>query len=483
MKILWIPQISSKSADGYILLNKDSNISFLLNMVESENFVSNDILVAFEFSREKCIGVEVVEKYFDVVFNSSRVFTNAKMERFNFDSEYFEQIKNQYGNFDVVFTNEPTKVQPLKVIFSESKICCYNHWLACKNMPDLSLRQFEGMKAADICFVNSAYTIQEILKYYSEFEGAQDVKLVKLQPSFSGDIKPLKQYDSEKQFAIIYNHRLSSDPYYANAFKSLLSICDEVEKYVDNMPIVYFTNPSGKQIDVESYKPYFKQINLESKENYNDFLASNVLVHLNTFFTSEGMWSMSTVDCAINGNICLLPNKYGYAEIFSKNYYGYCATESQMADKLVNLIKGISKAEWYLDNYVKNHSGKSIGDKLVAILENDEIIGCNRPWGSYEILEKSPKRVVKRLTILPHSRLSRQVHKFKTEKWVVISGTPDVYIGSKEYGLCPGDMITIPAGKEHYIQSYGKVIIIEESTSNTIVSESDIVRITDIYGR
>ena len=36
MKILWVPQISSLSNTGEILLNKDSNISVLTNLIGSD---------------------------------------------------------------------------------------------------------------------------------------------------------------------------------------------------------------------------------------------------------------------------------------------------------------------------------------------------------------------------------------------------------------------------------------------------------------
>lgn len=49
MRILWVPQISSKSINGELLLNTDSNMSFFLNLMQSEFGRCNDVYVAFEY--------------------------------------------------------------------------------------------------------------------------------------------------------------------------------------------------------------------------------------------------------------------------------------------------------------------------------------------------------------------------------------------------------------------------------------------------
>lgn len=375
MKILWIPQISSKSKSDTILLTDDSNISVLMNMKDSNFFKENEITVALEFSRCNCIGINWLEESgLKVWSDESRMFTNAKLERYNFNVHFYEKLNKQ--NYDIVFVNEPTKVLALKEIFVNSKIVTYNHWMACKNMKNLIIRQFEGMSAADICFLNSNYAKYEILNFYEKYEGVEKMNLIKLQPSFNMKVKGLK---NEARCNIVYNHRLSTDPYYMKAFNSLIKVCDIIEKEigVKNMPTIYFTNPSGKEFNVLNFKPYFAEITLEEKSDYNNFISSKEIgIHLNTFFDSEGMWSMSTVDCAASGNICLIPRKYGYAEIFDKEYAGYCDTEMEMASILTSILKRSTKEEWgniakdFDVSSIKNHNGNVLGNKLQNVLQN-----------------------------------------------------------------------------------------------------------------
>ena len=370
MRILWIPQISSKSADGKVLLNKDSNISVLRNLIGTDFTEQNEILIALEFSKNNCIIDQELNYNFMLCFDESHKFTNAMLERMHFNVDYFSEIKKL--DIDLVFVNEPTKVIPLKKIFTNIPVVCYNHWLAFKNMPEISLRQAEGMAAADCCFVNSNYVAEVVNNHYIGTKDLGKIRFVKAQPSFAGEIYPVNKVTSSPSF--IYNHRLSSDPYYADAYKCLCQICDILEKCFKDkpMPMIYFTNPSGKKFDFD--RPYFKEIHLETQEEYKEFLRSNKICgHLNTFFNSAGMWSMSTVDCAAAGNPCILPRKYGYAEIFESSYYGYVENIEGAAAKIYELVMHPEACIKYENSYIKNHTCKAIGklmnDTLKMIVE------------------------------------------------------------------------------------------------------------------
>ena len=362
MKILWVPQISSKSTNGDILLNKDSNMSVLRNLIGSKFCDCNEIYIAFEFSSRNAIIDDDILENFECIFNNTREFTNAYMERFCFDYDFFNGIKEKHPDIDLVFTNEPTKVIQLKNIFN-CKVATYVHWLAFKNMPEILWRQYEGINASDICFVNSNYVIDELKNYYNKFNLSFNNKFAKAQPAFNGNIKSIKM---DAEFAFIYNHRLSSDKYYATAFNILRNMCKRLKIVLeDKMPKIYLTNPSGKEIILDADEDYFEILDLSSQEEYKNFISSNkIMGHINTFFESEGMWSMSTVDCAINGNICLLPKKYGYAEIFEDNYEGYCNDEYEMEKKILDLVSHKSHVIKYHSDMLIQHSSKFVGDKM-----------------------------------------------------------------------------------------------------------------------
>ena len=51
-----------------------------------------------------------------------------------------------------------------------------------------------------------------------------------------------------------------------------------------------------------------------------------------------------------------------------------------------------------------------------------------RPWGNYTSIVEGEKWQVKRLEIKPKSSLSLQLHKCRSEHWVVVSGTAKIEI-------------------------------------------------------
>ena len=57
---------------------------------------------------------------------------------------------------------------------------------------------------------------------------------------------------------------------------------------------------------------------------------------------------------------------------------------------------------------------------------------CFRPWGNYQSLVKEKEWQVKLIDVKPGERLSLQKHKFRSEHWVVVSGTAKVEIDGKE---------------------------------------------------
>jgi len=374
MKILWIPQVSSKSADGIVLLDKDSNMAFIYNLLQSPFGEVNKISVLIEFALSIGQKCELLEKFDEVFVDEIHIYTNAMQERMHFNADFYKSANLE--EYDVIFTNEPTKVVNIKSLLSkESKtaVVCYNHWLAFKNMQNIKYDQISGMIEADACFMNSYYAIKETIEFCSQHH-IYVPTINKLQPSYLS--KYMRQMKFEKPYGIVYNHRLSSDPYYRKAFNDMLCVIMKTEQLIgeEEMPYVYFTDPSGKGIDVCNIKPYFRKINLETQEQYYEFLSSDqIQLHLNTFFHSEGMWSMSTVDAGITGNICLLPKKYGYAEIFEDNYAGYCNDTDEMANVLASILIGSqekSQQQYFNNKHLTNHSNIKMGMKLHEMLKD-----------------------------------------------------------------------------------------------------------------
>lgn len=119
--------------------------------------------------------------------------------------------------------------------------------------------------------------------------------------------------------------------------------------------------------------------------------------------------------------------------------------------------------------------------KHVTSKENHTIF---RPWGSYTILEESAGFKIKRIEVLPKQKISLQVHKHRSEHWVVVSGKAKIQNGDEIFELLPSQSTYIQAGNKHRLQNSGdEVLVIVEVQCGEYLGEDDITRFDDHYGR
>ena len=108
-----------------------------------------------------------------------------------------------------------------------------------------------------------------------------------------------------------------------------------------------------------------------------------------------------------------------------------------------------------------------------------------RPWGNYQVLYDGNDCKVKRITVNPKQRLSYQLHKQRSEVWVIVSGKGKIIINDEPREINPESIITIPVGAKHRIENNNKyqcLIFIEVQTGKSF-REEDITRYSDDYGR
>lgn len=107
-----------------------------------------------------------------------------------------------------------------------------------------------------------------------------------------------------------------------------------------------------------------------------------------------------------------------------------------------------------------------------------------RPWGGFQTLEEGEGYKVKRLVIEPGHRLSLQRHRHRAEHWVVVEGSPRVWVGRARRRLRPRQWVTVPRGWWHRIENPGAVpTVIIEVQHGAYLGEDDILRRSDDYGR
>lgn len=122
----------------------------------------------------------------------------------------------------------------------------------------------------------------------------------------------------------------------------------------------------------------------------------------------------------------------------------------------------------------------------------DEVEGnalVHRPWGSYRNLDMGDGFLVKQIRINPGGRLSLQTHAHRAEHWVVIEGQARVTVGPTAAALEVVDLsahqsVDIPRGWVHRLENATEApVAVIEIQSGHQLSEDDIVRLDDVYGR
>ena len=107
-----------------------------------------------------------------------------------------------------------------------------------------------------------------------------------------------------------------------------------------------------------------------------------------------------------------------------------------------------------------------------------------RPWGYYFTYINSDKWQVKLIFVNPEQALSLQMHKFRSEHWVVVEGTAKIEIDGRDFNLEKNESVYIPIGSKHRLSNPNKKPLkIIEIQSGSYLGEDDIIRFKDKYGR
>ena len=107
-----------------------------------------------------------------------------------------------------------------------------------------------------------------------------------------------------------------------------------------------------------------------------------------------------------------------------------------------------------------------------------------RPWGSYTILEEARSYKIKRVSVSPGKRLSLQLHRHRSEHWIVVAGTAEIQLEEERFILSPNESTFVRAGVRHRLGNPGKTPLeVIEVQSGDYLGEDDIVRFDDEYGR
>lgn len=108
-----------------------------------------------------------------------------------------------------------------------------------------------------------------------------------------------------------------------------------------------------------------------------------------------------------------------------------------------------------------------------------------RPWGWYASTFATGGFKTKVFVVKPRHRLSLQSHEHRYELWTVVSGRGICTVDDRVFEVSNDSFVTVPKGARHRIEnvSCAEDLIISEVQVGDSISEDDIVRYADDYGR
>ena len=107
-----------------------------------------------------------------------------------------------------------------------------------------------------------------------------------------------------------------------------------------------------------------------------------------------------------------------------------------------------------------------------------------RPWGTHETFLSHRNYKIKLLEINPMEMTSLQYHNYRSEHWIVVHGVAKVTVNDSSQHLQKGDYMYVEEKAVHQIKNQTQSsLVILELQMGTHLSEDDIVRIEDKYGR
>lgn len=108
-----------------------------------------------------------------------------------------------------------------------------------------------------------------------------------------------------------------------------------------------------------------------------------------------------------------------------------------------------------------------------------------RPWGCYASTFEVDGFKTKVFVVKPGQRLSLQSHNHRKELWSIVSGEGVCTVDEKQMTVAKDSFVVIPKGAKHRVEnsSASYDLIISEVQIGDILTEDDIVRYDDDYGR
>ncbi len=279
---------------------------------------------------------------------------------------------------------------------------------------------------------------------------------------------------------------LASGQYYWNSgifmFKASVML-KEIEKYAPDI-FVSLKNFDFSKSDKIEYNAFEKMPSISIDYAVMEKSDKIALVKLESDWNDLGSWQ-SIYDVSqkdVNGNVFI-----GHVlDENSKNTLVYSSSKLVATIGLEDVILVETEDAVLACKKDKTQDVKKIYETLKKQHDDTYLVHKTvyRPWGFYTVISQGKGFLSKLIHVNCGQKLSVQSHEHRSEHWVVMSGTAKVILEGKEYILSKGHSIDIPLKAIHSLQNpYDEDLEIIEAQLGDILSEDDIVRYEDMYGR
>ena len=284
---------------------------------------------------------------------------------------------------------------------------------------------------------------------------------------------------------------ISDDRYTWNCgifmFKASI-ILEQIKKYQPKLIDICRNSIINSSLDFEFQridKDLFLQCpNISIDNAVMEKTEIGTVIQLNTYWSDLGswksIWETSQKDSnenVINGDIILKDSRSCYVKSENRLVVGTGLKDLIVIDTsdalLISSKKNLNKIKEIVKNLKDCKRDEAVIHKKV-----------HRPWGSYISIKESEKWKVKIIEVMPGRTLSLQMHKYRAEHWIVVSGVAEVEIDDKKFILNENQSTFIPLGSKHRLSNPGETSLkLIEVQSGTYLGEDDIIRFQDFYGR
>ncbi|NSX83274.1 cupin domain-containing protein [Wolbachia endosymbiont of Atemnus politus] len=283
-------------------------------------------------------------------------------------------------------------------------------------------------------------------------------------------------YDQEKKYHTVKNftekpgHELGNDHYWNSGifvFKAKRYM-DEIKK---SAPRLYnLCLASVKHFTPQDKLFYLKQQDFQGVEDISiDYLvmerARNVaMIEANFDWMDVGTWN-SVLELSRRFSKKLLSFQH-----VTEKKEPVLTTESDAKNSLGRIYKRPNKSLIPFVNRVKE--AKPIRKEA-------------KPWGFYSVILMGENFLIKYLFMNPLSCTSKQFHHYRDEYHIVLSGVGYVNLGNKTRAIATNYVVEIPRKVSHKIENRSASFPLEivEFQIGELLSDNDIVRLDDVYGR